>query len=269
MAVPSLVTICLDFLAENAGYIVDLDGVPCEAVLEICKRAAPSGLINLEVVLADTIRSGDIATSPLWTDLLQAKRHDSDFLIRTIPISQCPDYDRQVYIASLLKLQAAHPFLEAEDFALLLQNCGRFLTFAELHANPAMWLQPICETWANIRHLDIAEAKIGPTGAPYINTLLSKSRWLQSLDISRNRLEPQGASIIVAGLESSNSLVRLNLAFNGLNYEGVKTILSALQVNRSVLELDVTRNLFRGDVTKGSLLAKQMPKSRQIRISLN
>ena len=62
MAVPSIVTICLDCLAENAGYIVDLDGVPCEAVLEICKRAAPSGLINLEVVLADAIRSSDIAT---------------------------------------------------------------------------------------------------------------------------------------------------------------------------------------------------------------
>lgn len=268
MAVPSLVTICLDFLAENAGYIVDLDGVPCEAVLEICKRAAPSGLINLEIVLADAIRSGDIATSHLWTDLLQAKQHDPGFLISRIPISQCVDYARQIYTASLLRLQAAQPFLPPEDFAFLLENCGRFLTFAELHANPASWLQPICATWPNIRHLDISEAKIGPTGATLINTLLARSKWLQSLDISRNRLEPQGAVQIAEGLVASSSLVRLNIAFNGLNYEGVRTVLQALQVNVSVLELDTTRNLYRGDVAKGVLLAKQFPRSRQLHIHL-
>jgi hypothetical protein len=268
MAVPSLVTICLDFLAENAGYIVDLDGVPCEAVLEICKRAPPSGLINLEIVLADAIRSGDIATSPLWTSLLQAKQHDSNFIISRVPISQCSDYARQVYTASLLRLQAAQPFLEAEDSALLIENCGHFLTFAELHANPAMWLQPVCETWGNIRHLDISEAKIGPAGAEYIKTLLTRSRWLQSLDISRNRLELQGAALVAEGLAASTSLVQLNVAFNGLNYAGVKVIVDALQRNVSVLDLDATRNLYRGDVVKGASLIKQATSYRTISIRL-
>lgn len=268
MAVPSLVTICLDFLAENAGYIVDLDGVPCEAVLEICKRAAPSGLVNLEIVLRDAIGRGDIATSQLWVDLLQSSSRTPGFLITKVPITQSVDYPRQVYTASLLRLQASRPFLSPEDASLLLENSGHFLTFAELHANPTDWLQPICSTWTHLRHLDISESRIGSSGAAHIKCLLLRTVWLQSLDISRNRLEMQGAIQVTEGLIGNTSLLRLNMAFNGLNCEGVQVVFEALRRNLTVLDLDITRNLYKGDVAKGPNLLNQLLSYRKIRVQL-
>ena len=270
MSVPSLVNICLDFLAENAGYIVDLDGVPSSAVLQICARSTGFGLVNLEVVLSDSISRGDLSTSSLWLQMIQkVSSDDPGFLIRSPPISPGEDYARQLYTASLLRKQASTPFLDPDDFQLLIESAGRFLSFCEMHSNPSAWLQPCFAHLTKIRFLNISQAQIGPDGSVSLKSYMLESPWLQWIDVSRNRLGIVGANHVAEGIEGSRALAGASLAFNGFGLQGVKRVLGAVMNSRGVAEVDLSRNLFGKDVAEGFKYRKALQLPRHININIS
>ncbi len=133
-------------------------------------------------------------------------------------------------------------FLQGSSDNIILQALrfrGAGMTKAELVpvAQCLNWSHPLM-----VVELDLANNRMGVTGARELATTLRRNRTLFSLDVSDNMLGSDGCKVLLEAIKDHPVLNRLSMGGNSMRAEGTTVFKDVLATNKKLRRLDLPGN---------------------------